>query len=543
MFNRAELRALPLFSDLTDESLDFLIEHSADIRLLKGEYVLHEGDTQRALFVLISGRLEVTKFVDGTERVIGTRSPGETFGELPLVLNMSFAVSFRAAQVARAMCVAGRDFQSLAASAPKLAAAVEAAATGRVEGLQELAASSSRPMLAVIGPQWDNKTHELREFLERSSIEFDAVTSANTPDGLYPQVRLRDGALLTNPSLRELAEALALNVAPRHAAYDVAIVGGGPAGLAAAVYGASEGLSTLLVEREAPGGQAGTSSRIENYLGFPYGIAGGDLAHRALEQAQRLGADIIVTRDVQKLDPASRRLVLDGGASVEARTIVLATGVSWRHLGIAALNRLRGRGVYYGAAPDEVRTLNGRDVFLVGAGNSAGQAAVNLANFARSVTLLVRGDSLEKSMSRYLIDQLKTKDNVQVATHTEVVDAAGNDHLETISTIDTVNGSTVKRAADALFVMIGADAETQWLPQDVHRDPAGYVLTGSDALKTGEWRIRRDPYLLETTVPGIFAVGDVRSGSIKRVAAGVGEGSMAIALVHQYLTTVTAEAT
>ncbi|MGB6987248.1 MAG: FAD-dependent oxidoreductase [Candidatus Aquilonibacter sp.] len=543
MFSRAELRALPIFSSLTDESLDFLIAHSADIRLLKGEYVLHEDDTQRALFVLISGRLDVTKFVDGTERVISTRSPGETFGELPLVMNMPFAVSFRASQVARIMCVAGRDYQVVAASEPNLAAAVEAAATGRVEGLQELAASPSPPMLAVIGPQWDNKTHVLREFLERSSIEFDAITSTDASDEQYPQVRLRDGALLTNPSMRQLAEALDLNVVPRHAAYDVAIVGGGPAGLAAAVYGASEGLSTLLVEREAPGGQAGTSSRIENYLGFPYGIAGGDLAHRALEQSRRLGAEIVVTRSVQEIDPASRTLVLDGGGAVEARTIVLATGVSWRHLNIATLDRLRGRGVYYGAAPDEVRTLNGKNVFLVGAGNSAGQAAVNLANFARSVTLLVRGDSLEKSMSRYLIDQLETKENVQVVTHTEVVDVAGSDHLDTISTIDTATDATVKCAADALFIMIGADAETEWLPSQIRRDPSGYVLTGADALKTGEWRIRRDPYLLETTVPGIFAVGDVRSGSIKRVAAGVGEGSMAIALVHQYLTTVTGELT
>ena len=495
------------------------------------------------MYVLISGRLEVTKFVDGAERVISTRSPGETFGELPLVMNMPFAVSFRAAQVARVMCVAGRDYQVVAASAPTLASAVEAAATGRVEGLAELAASPSQPMLAVIGPQWDNQTHELREFLERSSIEFDAITSTDGRDGEYPQVRLRDGMLLINPSMRELAEALALNVVPRRATYDVAIVGGGPAGLAAAVYGASEGLSTLLIERETPGGQAGTSSRIENYLGFPYGIAGGDLAHRALEQARRLGAEIVVTRSVQTIDPTSRTLVLDGGESVEGRTIVLATGASWRNLDIAALGRLRGRGVYYGAAPDEVRTLNGKDVFLVGAGNSAGQAAVNLANFARRVTLLVRGDSLEKSMSRYLIDQLEKKDNVHVATHTEVVDVAGNDHLEAIGTIDTLTGSTVTCAADALFIMIGADAETEWLPQEIRRDSGGYVLTGSDALKTGQWRIRRDPYLLETTVPGIFAVGDVRSGSIKRVAAGVGEGSMAIALVHQYLATVTAERT
>ncbi len=541
MFSRAELRALPLFSELTDATLDFLISHSADIRLLQGGYVLHEGETHRALFVLVSGRLDVTKFVDGEERVIGTRDPGETFGELPLILDAPLAASFRATQDARVMRVEARDFHTVTASAPRLLSSVEAATASRVEGLAELVASPSEPTLAVIGPQWDNKTHELREFLERSSIDFDAITSTDDRDGQYPHVRLRDGATLIDPSMRELAEALALNVAPRQATYDVAIIGGGPAGLAAAVYGASEGLSTLLVEREAPGGQAGTSSRIENYLGFPYGVAGGDLAHRALEQARRLGAEIVVTRSVQEIDPNSRTLVLDGGESVAGRTIILATGVSWRHLDIPRLDRLRGRGVYYGAAPDEVRTLNGKDVFLVGGGNSAGQAAVNLANFARSVTILIRADSLERSMSRYLIDQLKTKDNVLVETHTEVVDATGDSHLEAIGKTNTVTGSTVSCAADALFIMIGADAETEWLPLQIARGPGGYVLTGADVLKSGQWEMSRDPYLLETTVPGIFAVGDVRSGSIKRVAAGVGEGSMAIALVHQYRAAVTTE--
>ncbi len=519
MFSCAELRALPIFSELPGDMLDFVIEHSADIRLLRGEYLLHEGDTQRALFVLVEGEIETTKLVDGVERMIGVRALGETFAELPLALNAPLAVSFRASKDSRVLRLGSRDYKTLTASVPKIALALETAASDRVEGLHEIAVSPSAPLLAVIGPEWDNATHEIREFLERNSIDYDSITATGTSD-TYPQVRLRDGTVLNCPSTRRLAEALGLNCSPRRASYDVAIIGGGPAGLAAAVYGASEGLATLLIEREAPGGQAGTSSRIENYLGFPYGIAGADLAHRALEQANRLGAEIVVTRDVQRIESATRTLVLDDDQSVAARTIVLAIGVAWRHLNLPAVDRLRGRGVYYGAAPDEVRAVHGKDVFIVGGGNSAGQAAINLSSFASSVTLLVRGESLAKSMSRYLIDQLATKTNVHVATRTEVVDVHGDSHLEAISTVDATTNVTSRHPAAALFVMIGADAQTQWLPPEIERDAAGFVLT---------------PHLLETTVPGIFAVGDVRSGSIKRVAAGVGEGSMAIALVHQHL--------
>ncbi|HUA09969.1 MAG TPA: FAD-dependent oxidoreductase [Candidatus Acidoferrales bacterium] len=524
MFTRSELRAIPLFATLTDDALDFVIGHSADIRLLPGEYVSHEGDTTRALFVLVEGALDVLKVVENEERTISTRAPGDSFGELPLVLNTPLAVSFRASKPARVLRLDGKEFKGLPESARGLATAIEASARERIEGLQEVATSPAPPMLTVIGPQWDDATYELREFLDRNAIDFDWIT----PDGTgkdYPQVRLRDGTVLKNPSTRRLAEALGLNCSPQKSSYDVVIIGGGPAGLAAAVYGASEGLATLLVECEAPGGQAGTSSRIENYLGFPYGVSGGELAHRAFEQAKRLGAEIVVTRSAMRIDPASYTVTLDDEQTIGAHTIVLATGVSWRRLGIPSVDRLRGRGVYYGAAPDEVRSVFGKDVFIVGAGNSAGQAAVNLANRARAVTVLVRGDSLEKSMSRYLIDQLAAKPNVTVQTKTEVVDVHGETHLEAIT---TTNGGPIP--ASALFIMIGADAETQWLPHEICRDAQGYVLTGPNAP-----HMERQRFFLETCVPGIFAVGDVRSGSIKRVAAAVGEGSMAIALIHQYL--------
>jgi thioredoxin reductase (NADPH) len=535
MFSRQELRAIPLFSNLSESALDSLAKNSADLRLLPGEYVLHEGDASRALFVLFDGRIEVTKFIAGVERVVGVRDAGETFGELPLVLNTPFAVSFRAASRSRVLRLEAREFQSVAILAPDLSAAVQAAALERVGGLQDIAAEPSQPFVTVIGPQFDNATHDLRDFLQRNSVDFDWIVPEDEAGAEYPTVRVRDGAELREPSIRDVAKAIGLCVAPPAALYDVAIVGAGPAGLAAAVYGASEGLSTLLLERDAPGGQAGTSSRIENYLGFPYGVSGDDLARRALEQAKRLGADIVVTRTVQRLDPASRTLFLDGDEPVAAKTIILSTGVSWRHLDIAALDRLQGRGVHYGAAPGEARYVQGQDIFLVGGGNSAGQAAVNFSNFANSVTLLVRSDSLEKSMSYYLIEQLKSKSNVRVQTNSEVVDVHGDEYLQAITLLDRATGTTTRRDASGLFIMIGADADTQWLAETVQRDPRGYIMTGADIVKNGAWPLERDPYLLETSVPGIFAVGDVRSASIKRVAAAVGEGSMAIALVHQYL--------
>jgi thioredoxin reductase (NADPH) len=544
MFSLLELRAIPLLSGLGDKDLDYLAKTSADIRLLPGEYVVHEGDAHRVLFILVEGLVEVTKFADGAERVVGVREPGQLFGEVPVVLDTPFLVSFRAVRRSRVMRIEAKDFHAVAASAPKFAAAVEAAALDRVGGLQEIAAAPSQPLLAVIGPQWDEATYRLRDVLQRNSVEFDwlapddPATEAFSPDAIagrrYPIVRLRDGSLLGDPSMRDIARAIGLSVSPTRAAYDVAIVGGGPAGLAAAVYGASEGLSTILLEREAPGGQAGTSSRIENYLGFPFGISGDDLAHRSLQQAKRLGAEIVVTRSVQRVDAASRTLWLDGDDALQAETIVLATGVAWRRLEIASLDRLRGRGVYYGAAPGEAKSVQGKDVYLVGGGNSAGQAAVNFANFAKSVTLLVRGEALAASMSHYLIEQLKTKSNVRVETQSEVVDAYGEDHLEEIAVTNGATRQTTRRAAAALFILIGANAETAWLPAAIERDARGFVMTGPDVLRGGSWALGRDPYLLETSVAGIFAVGDVRAGSVKRVAAGVGEGSMVIAFVHQY---------
>ncbi|MGA7114041.1 MAG: FAD-dependent oxidoreductase, partial [Pseudolabrys sp.] len=317
--------------------------------------------------------------------------------------------------------------------------------------------------------------------------------------------------------------------------YDVAIIGGGPAGLAAAVYGASEGLQTIVIEREAPGGQAGTSSRIENYLGFPNGVSGDELASRALQQARRLGAEILVTRSVKSIDPKARQVDMDGGDVVKAKTLILATGVSWRRLAIEGFDRLSGKGIYYGAARSEVGATHGLDIHLVGAGNSAGQAALFFANHARTVTLIVRGDSLEQSMSEYLIEQLDGKANIEVQLRSEIHAVHGDTHLTAVEVRNSENNEVRRHESSGLFIFIGADAETEWLPQDIARDARGYVLTGDDLKKAGRWSLSRDPYLLETSAPGIFACGDVRLSPVKRVASAVGEGSMAIAFVHQYL--------
>jgi len=342
---------------------------------------------------------------------------------------------------------------------------------------------------------------------------------------------------------RLLAERLRLDTVPAQPSYDVIIIGAGPAGLAAAVYGASEGLCTLLIEREAPGGQAGTSSRIENYLGFPTGISGDDLGTRALQQATRFGVEIVVARDVVGIeadaDGNALSVLLDGGDRVETRSIVIATGVAWRELEVVGADSLVGRGIYYGAARTEALNTRGRDIFLIGGGNSAGQAAMFFANYARSVTILVRGPSLVATMSHYLIAQLESKTNVKIEVLSHVVGVEGSDHLEAIVIEDRRSGERRRQPTDALFVFIGADATTSWLPPAVICDKRGYVCTGRDvtdlvAQQNGSWPLERDPYLLETSVPGVFAVGDVRHGSIKRVASGVGEGSMAIAFIHQY---------
>ncbi|HEX5583335.1 NAD(P)/FAD-dependent oxidoreductase, partial [Gaiella sp.] len=442
-----------------------------------------------------------------------------------------------------------RDYHAVAAGAPQVALAVGRLAQHRMggaAGLQGLAAAQTPPRALVVGHRWDADCGELRRFLDRNQISF-AWVLPDAPDATerwggplpaaddQPALRTVDGRTVVRPQLRRVAELLGLSTEAGAAEYDVVVVGAGPAGLAAGVYGASEGLCTVVVEREAPGGQAGTSSRIENYLGFPSGVSGDELASRALQQARRLGAEILVTREITRIDPATRALHLDGGDVLRARTIILACGVSWRRLAVDGFDRLAGKGISYGAARSEATSTHGLDVHVVGAGNSAGQAAMFFSTHARSVTMLCRGETLERSMSRYLIDQLSARSNIDVLFRTEVCAAHGDVALEEIEIRDAANGATRRLRSGGLYIFIGADAETGWLPSEIALDRRGYVLTGADVAAGGRWQLDRDPYLLETSVPGIFACGDVRYGPVKRVAAAVGEGSMAIAFVHQYL--------
>jgi thioredoxin reductase (NADPH) len=536
MLTTEDVAAIPIFSTLPAEHLERLARTSADLRLSAGEFAVAEGG-ERALYAVLSGVLEVVKLFDGVERTLGWRRPGTVFGEVPLALASPFPGGYRAAEPSRVMRVSVDEYYRLSAASKAFAEQMGALARERLGGLQSISAAAQTPRVTLICREDAPECQALRRFLLRNQISFKLLPpdAAAPPAGERPLVRLADGEMLIGPDTRELAGRLGLQTCPRLDAYDVAIIGAGPAGLAAAVYGASEGLSTVVIEREAPGGQAGTSSRIENYLGFPNGVSGEELASRALQQARRLGAEILVTRRVDRIDAAAYEAVLDGGDTVRARALVLTTGVVWRRLAAPGVERLIGKGVFYGSARSEAAAAAGLDVCLIGAGNSAGQAALQLATYARKVTMLVRGDSLQKTMSHYLIDQLAARANIDIVLHAELRAAHGETRLSAIDIYDGASGAVRRQDCGGLFIFIGADAETGWLPPEIARDALGYVVTGEEVKRTGRWRLERDPYLLETSLPGVFACGDVRSSPVKRVAAAVGEGSMAIAFVHRHL--------
>lgn len=405
-------------------------------------------------------------------------------------------------------------------------------------------------VVRVVGEEWASRSHELRELLGRNGVPF-SFYPADSPEGqrlleqgpgkALPTVVMFDGRVLADPSNAEVAEALGVLTKPGHGRYDVTVIGAGPAGLAAAVYGASEGLSTVVVEPEAIGGQAGTSSLIRNYLGFPSGVSGGDLAVRAYTQAWSFGAEYVYGNPATSLRPEGSELVVTvaDGTEVRSRAVVVASGMAYRRLGIPALDALTGAGVFYGAAASEAKAVQGSEVFVVGGANSAGQAAVHLAKYAAQVTLLVRGRSLADSMSEYLIREIDAAPNIAVRCRVAVTGGTGQNRLESLTLTDLESSAAETVRAAALFVLIGAEPRTQWLPATVRRDQSGFVITGTDLLDDGRpaggWPLRRLPMFLESSVPGVFAVGDVRYGSVKRVASAVGEGSTAIRLVHDYL--------
>lgn len=409
------------------------------------------------------------------------------------------------------------------------------------------------PELRVIDHRWSPRRHEIGDFLARNQVPYRWLDVEMSKEASYlleqlslgreklPIVIFPDGSFLVNPTMRQIAEKINLKTHAEQPFYDLIIIGSGPAGLAAGVYGASEGLRTLLVEQEAPGGQAGMSSRIENYLGFPAGVSGGELARRAVTQVERFGAELVTPLKAVsiRIDGQYRCVKLEDGSELRCYTLLLACGVSYRRLDVPGLDRFTGAGVYYGSSVSEAMFCRNEDIYIVGGANSAGQAAIYFAKYARKVTMLVREDSLAKDMSKYLIDRIEHTDNIEVKTCTRVVAVQGTQHLESITIVNDKTGEKTTLPATSLFIFIGAEPHTDWLRGVVKSDEKGYILTGPDLMDGQQppegWHLDRDPFFLETSVPGIFSAGDVRHSSIKRVASSVGEGAMAVQFVHRCL--------
>jgi thioredoxin reductase (NADPH) len=410
--------------------------------------------------------------------------------------------------------------------------------------------------IRVAGALWSSTSHHVKDFLARNRIpyqwmdvELDSeaqllVDQVQKGTKQLPVVFFPDGDVLINPNNQSLAEKVGLKTEASDPYYDFIIVGGGPAGLGAAVYGASEGLKTLLIEKKATGGQAGTSSRIENYLGFPKGISGSDLARRATDQSIRLGCEILTAQEVEvvKVNQPYKIVRLKGGKEISSKALLIATGVTLRELDAPGVKKLTGAGVYYGAALTEASNFKDKHVFVIGGANSAGQGAMYFARFSSKVTMLVRGNSLTNSMSQYLIDQIGSQDNIEVLTNSEVVEVRGEDRLEEIIYSNNLSGEQVTASAAAMYIFIGAVPHTDMVAGIVERNRSGFIPTGPDLFQDGsqikKWQLQRNPYLLETNVPGIFAAGDVRQGAVRRVASAVGYGAIAVSQVHQYLKTV-----
>jgi thioredoxin reductase (NADPH) len=539
----AELAQIPVFDGLNEVERQRFAQKAADIRVEAGDWVIREGEDPR-FFILLEGTLQTVKDIVGQRRELDQVKPGAFFGEIPILLGTANIVSLQALSRCRLARFDRQQLQELIRDFASSGTIIFQTMTDRLSMAREYVNETPSSRVLLVGSSYNADCRGIRSFLSANRVQYEWVDSELEPERAASCIPLGhegvavmvDGATCL-PALRAMAEALGLQTTPSHERYDVVIAGGGPAGMAAGVYGASEGLRVLIVERSAAGGQAGTSSRIENYLGFPSGISGDDLTERALKQARHFGSEIAVTRSIEAIlsEDASYCVQLDGGERIRARAILLATGVDWRRLEVDGLDRLRGRGILYGASRQEAHSVAGKTVFVVGGGNSAGQAAVFFSNYAAEVIMLVRGAGLALSMSQYLISQIAEKRNIRVEAWTRITGVHGEEHLEQIvTTTGRADGGqfTITRDADALFLMIGATANTLWLPDTLERDDKGYVCTGRDLTA---WPLEREPFQLETSLPGIFCAGDVRHGSIKRVASGVGEGSMSIAFIHEYL--------
>jgi thioredoxin reductase (NADPH) len=529
--------------ELDEGQIATLAKFAASRQFKAGETLIAAGEQELKLFVVKSGEVEVREHSSG--EVVTVLGPRQFTGEVDLLAGRPSAVSVIAKTDCDTYEVSADVLKKIIREMPRLSDLLLRAFLMRRELIEELGLASVR----VIGSRHSKETHRIREFLAKNKIPFSWIDLENDPqvDALLknfktepnetPLVICGENRILRNPSNGELADCLGIRKPIEHTIYDLIIVGAGPAGLAAAVYGASEGLKTLLLDRMGPGGQAGSSSKIENYMGFPTGLSGSDLAERAVVQAEKFGATLTIPDEAIGLrnDGGYHEVMLDRNEKLAAKCVLISSGAAYRKLNVKNNDRFEGTGVYYAATRVEAPFCKQAQVVVVGGGNSAGQAAMFFSAHARSVTILCRGDTLEKSMSRYLIDQLANHSNIRTLYGVEVAAAHGDTSLEALEVRDRATAETTRLDSGGLFIFIGADAETAWLPPEIALNRLGYVLTGSDVRAAGRWGLERDPYLLETSVPGIFACGDVRCGPVKRVAAAVGEGSMAIAFVHQYL--------
>jgi thioredoxin reductase (NADPH) len=538
------------FPRLTVSQIDALRPWGRVRPVDSGEVLFAEGDRGFSFFVVLDGAVEIVEHSRGTAHSVTVHEPGEFTGDVDMLSGRVALVTARMARPGQLLELSATALREAVDALPEFGEIVLKAFLAR----RTLLLSEGFEGLKIIGSRFSPDTHRLRDFAARNAIPFTWIDletdqEAETllrefgvPASATPVVLTRDGHYLANPSFAEVGHCAGLEVALDPAElHDVIVVGAGPAGLAAAVYAASEGLDVLVIERMASGGQAGTSSRIENYLGFPTGISGVELTRNALLQAQKFGARITVPGTVTRLgnDGGVRVITLDDGSRIRARCVLVASGVEYRRLDVPRLGDFEGAGVYYAATDTEAKQCHGEDVVVVGAGNSAGQAIVSLSRQARTVHVVVRGHDLGKSMSRYLVDRVEHIENVHIYRGAAVVSLEGDGHLEAVRIRDDA-GKEVRIAAPSLFLFIGADPHTTWLSGCVQLDKKGFVLTGTalpaEALRSDAWRAAgRPPFFLETSLPGVFAAGDVRSGSIKRCASAVGEGAMAVSFVHAYI--------
>src|ERR1700704_1393581 len=514
-----------------------------------GEALFRAGDRDSKFFVVKSGKIDIVDVTGDQPKTIRVLGPGGFTGDVGHLTGSPKLVSAIAQSDCEVYEISETTLRQILNQDPQLSDLILQAFIARRQLMRE---SGEFTGLRVIGSRYSRDTFRVRDFLEKNLVPFTWLDLEGDPtvnqvlqqfgvsEADTPIVACAHCLLLRNPSNRELAEKIGIRRLVEHTVYDLAIVGSGPSGLAAAGYGASEGLSTIVLERMAPGGQAGSSMRIENYLGFPTGITGSELADRAVLQADKFGARVSIPTPVKSLtfDKTYSVLGLESGENVVAKCLLIATGAEYRRLGVEGCDRFEGCGVYYAATPNEAQMCRASEVVIVGGGNSAGQAAVYLSQNARKVTVLIRGDDLCKSMSSYLAHRIMNTPNIEVLRCTEIVRMQGDGYLSAIEIADKLTGEKRTLSTPAVFSFIGANPRTDWLPEEIEKDDRSFVRTGLDLANSPQWKLKRQPFLLETSRPGVFAAGDVRSGSVKRVASAVGEGSMTVQFVHEFLKTM-----